>query len=324
MARGEGGQELSPSEGGPLVSVVMGVFNAEASLEESLQSLLTQTGVDIEVIVVNDGSRDGCGRLLDNWAARDGRLRVFHQENLGLTAALRRGCSVARGRFIARHDADDVSLPGRLEAQARYLERHPEIPLVSCWTRFVGPEDEELFVVASREAPAEARRRLRAQEVASIKGIVHGSAMFRRAEYVRVGGYRDEFWLAQDLDLWLRLTDPEDAGVYVVPDILYITRFSPSSLSFSHTTEQVALAHIAVGLTRARHNGEDETALLAAAASHRRSPRTRRVGAGGFYFMARCLFDRRDRRARRYFRLAIREDPLHIKAWLGWAASALR
>ena len=128
MARGEGGQDLCRPAGEPLVSVVMGVFNAAAALEGSLQSLLAQTGVEVEIIAVNDGSRDASGSLLDEWAARDGRLRVLHQENLGLTAALRRACAAARGKFIARHDADDVSLPGRLEAQVRYLEAHPEIP----------------------------------------------------------------------------------------------------------------------------------------------------------------------------------------------------
>jgi glycosyltransferase involved in cell wall biosynthesis len=310
--------------GQPRVSVVMGVFNAGAALEAGLQSLLAQTGVDVEIIAVDDGSRDGSGTLLDEWAMRDARLRVFHQENLGLTAALRRGCNAARGEFIARHDADDVSLPGRLETQVHYLDTHSEIPLVSCWTRFVGPHDEELFVVAPSETPTEARRRLRAREVGSIRGLVHGSAMFRRTHYLRVGGYREAFWLAQDLDLWLRLTDPEAAGVYFVPEILYVARFSPSSLSFRHNAEQVALAHIAVRLTEARENREDEGPLLAEAASHHRSPRKGGVGARGFYFIARCLLDRRDRRARRYFRLAIRQNPLHINAWLGWVVSVLR
>ncbi len=86
----------------PEVSVVMSVYNGAGSLPATLQSVLSQEGCHFEFIVVNDGSSDASGRILDEWSARDARLRVIHQANTGLTRALIRGCSEARGEFIAR------------------------------------------------------------------------------------------------------------------------------------------------------------------------------------------------------------------------------
>jgi len=109
----------------PEVSVVMGVYNGAEHLEQTLASILSQEGCDLEFIVVDDGSTDDTGSILDAWAAQDKRLRVIHQQNTGLTRALIRGCAEARGEFIARQDAGDVSLPGRLDAQFTYLKTIP-------------------------------------------------------------------------------------------------------------------------------------------------------------------------------------------------------
>ena len=97
------------------ISVVMSVCNGSDLLAKAVNSILSQEGVSLELIVVNDGSIDGsCATILDEYARRDPRVRVIHQENTGLTRALIRGCAAARGQFIARQDSDDISLPGRL------------------------------------------------------------------------------------------------------------------------------------------------------------------------------------------------------------------
>jgi hypothetical protein len=232
---------------------------------------------------------------------------------------------MARGRFLARQDADDVSLPGRLRAQASCLASEPGVVLVSCWTRFVGPEGEELFVVRRHEDPAEARRLLRARTVDRVRGLSgHGSAMMRRADYEHAGGYREAFWVAQDLDLWLRLTDRSDSGIRFLPQVLYEARFSPASLSMDHHREQLALARIALDLTEARSTGGDETALLAAAAAIRPpSRRSTRVSPAGDYFIGKSLLARRDGRAQRYLARVVRRRPWHLQAWAGLVLSVL-
>src|SRR6056297_3621885 len=101
----------------PDVSVVMSVYNNADSLPAALESILSQEGVALEFIVIDDGSTDGSGTILDEAAARDPRLKVIHKQNEGLTKALIEGCAMASAPWIARQDADDLSLPGRLKAQ---------------------------------------------------------------------------------------------------------------------------------------------------------------------------------------------------------------
>ena len=136
------------------VSVVLSVHDEEPFLAECLESVLAQTGVWFEVIAINDGSTDGSPALLDAYAARDGRLRVVHQPNAGLTRALIRGCAMARGRFVARQDADDLAFPGRLARLAADLDTHPEVVLVASAAVMFGPRGELLSPwVAARAAP---------------------------------------------------------------------------------------------------------------------------------------------------------------------------
>ena len=118
----------------PQVSVVMSVYNGANHLSETLDSVLSQEDCDFEFIVVNDGSTDGTTRVLDDYAKRDKRLRVIHQENTGLTRALIRGCSEACGKFIARQDSGDISLPGRLKMQMNVLGGDIQAAFVSCAT----------------------------------------------------------------------------------------------------------------------------------------------------------------------------------------------
>src|SRR6266496_3005617 len=105
----------------PDVSVVMSVYNGADHLRETIDSILAQEGVAFELIVVNDGSTDQSAKILEEYASRDKRVRVFQQENQGLTRSLIRGCSEARGKYIARQDAGDVSLTDRLVKQMNCL-----------------------------------------------------------------------------------------------------------------------------------------------------------------------------------------------------------
>src|SRR3954452_13603182 len=130
--------------GQPDVSVVMSVYNGATTLRETLDSIRAQQGVELEVIVVDDGSTDGTAEILD--AAKG--LRVIHQENQGLTRSLITGCRAARAPFIARHDSGDRSHPDRLRKQLDLITSADDIVLVSCSTQYVGPRGEPLYVVS--------------------------------------------------------------------------------------------------------------------------------------------------------------------------------
>src|SRR5437660_937335 len=133
---------LGPPQGmsrHPDISVVMSACNGASHLTATVDSVLSQEGVELEFIVVNDGSKDETGNILDDYARRDARVRVIHQNNTGLTRALIRGCGAARGDFIARQDADDISLAGRLALQLDVLRNNKNVVMTSCGTRFIGP-----------------------------------------------------------------------------------------------------------------------------------------------------------------------------------------
>jgi glycosyltransferase involved in cell wall biosynthesis len=300
----------------PVVSVVTSVYNGGRYLVPSLASVLDQEGVEFEIVVVNDGSTDHTAAALDELARRHPRLRVLHQPNRGLTAALVRGCAQARGAYIARHDADDLSLPGRLARQAALLDARADLALVSGWTRAIGPQGELLF--ETRKAPdhREATRRL----VEDGDGTYHGSVMFRADAYRRVGGYRPAFRFAQDWDLWLRLTEVGDIGY--VPAFVYAFRFSDGSLSASRRGQQLRLLDVARRGRAARANGDPEEPLLEEAARISAEAATKGAVARGesSYFIGKCLLDRRDRRAVPYLARSVREWPWR---WRPWSALVL-
>src|SRR5262249_3399639 len=129
------------------------VYNGADRLPETMESILSQEGVSLEFVIVNDGSKDGAGAILDGYADRDPRVRVLHQKNQGLTCALIRGCAAARGEYIVRQDAGgDISLPGRLERQLTHLSQCSDAVMSSCGTRYVGPAGETLYEITQSES----------------------------------------------------------------------------------------------------------------------------------------------------------------------------
>ena len=215
-----------------MISVVMPARNASATLPAALESLLAQTGADFEIVAVDDGSDDDGATwgVLASFAARDARLRPLRLPHAGIAAALCAGLTAARGRYIARMDADDLCRPGRLARQAAYLDAHPEIGLVSCLAAFGGDparargylahiewanglrDPESIRLGAFRESP-----------------LPHPTVMFRAELVSRHGGYRQGAF-PEDYELWLRWLD---AGVAMakLPEELVVWNDPPERLS---------------------------------------------------------------------------------------------
>src|SRR5436190_20057932 len=123
----------------PAITVLMPVFNAAAFVREAIQSVLRQTQADLELLIIDDASTDGSSAIIRSFS--DPRVRVItHQRNLGLVASLNDGLDQARGRYVARMDADDVMHPQRLEKQLRYLEEHVDIALVAAFVDFINTD----------------------------------------------------------------------------------------------------------------------------------------------------------------------------------------
>lgn len=304
----------------PRVSVVMSVYNDVARLQRAVDSVLNQSFDDLELIVVNDGSSDGSGQLLEQLAEKDARLRVLHQENGGLTRALIRGCALARGEFIARQDSDDWSHPRRIAEQVALLESDERIGFVSCGAQYVGPNDEPLTVMVRTGSPRECNVDL----LQNRQGPpAHGSVMFRSDLYSRVGGYREEFHFSQDSDLWLRMA--ENAWIGYVEAVRYVHRKDISSTSGAQRPVQRKFAEIGHRCRHARMSGEDEAVPLAEAMLLTAQIRSRRSGQtavdyhaldSAAYLLGSQLAVNRDVRARQYLWPIVRRQPLHWRAWV--------
>ena len=236
----------------PLVSVVMPVHNGLPYLRESIQSILNQTLEDFEFVILNDGSTDGTGEVLREFAQADRRIRVFEsQRNLGLAGSSNYVVEKARAPLVARMDADDVTHPDRLQRQWEIFQEHAGVQLVgTLW--------EGIDVRGTRIRPRDRWRLVRRSTFAPFP---HGSIMFRRQAFDYIGGYREvcDFW--EDLDLYLRMATT--GQVAVIPDVLYHYRFHLNGSRFTFQTDQVEKA---VGLMHRclseRREGRDYNPLL--------------------------------------------------------------
>lgn len=301
----------------PVVSVLMSVYQASATLERALASVLDQDWRDLELIVVDDGSSDGSADQLDAWARRDARVHVHRQPNAGLTQALVQASAQARGIYLARQDADDVSLPGRLRRQVEYLERRPQTAFVTGGVRVLGPADELLFEQRLPTEPGAAAREL----LAGRTSPVHGSVMMRAGAYRRAGGYRTAFRYAQDWDLWLRLLEFGDLGCE--HELVYAWRVWGGALSSARALQQRHLRRLALACHAARSAGRPEQALLEDAAGVSAGvppPAGRGDEAALAYFVGRCLAARGDARCLPYLRQAWRLRPSHAR--MAWALAS--
>jgi hypothetical protein len=211
------------------VTVLMPVYNGLPHLMEAVQSVLDQTHVDLELLVLDDGSDDGSGEYLDDLS--DPRVRIIHQPNRGLVATLNRGLAEATFPLVARMDADDVSAPERLAVQVGYLDNHQDVAAVgSCFAIIddTGQQVDSGHVAADQ---AYLRRAIYARNV-----LAHGSVVMRRDWVVAVGGYRD-VGPCEDYDLWVRLLAKHP--VVNLADLLYHHRIAEAGISWRQRERQV-------------------------------------------------------------------------------------
>lgn len=183
----------------PKVTVLMPVYNGEKYLEKAIESILNQTFRDFEFIIVDDGSTDSTSSIIACYQQKDARIRIYNQENRGLVASLNVGCQLSRGKYIARMDADDVSLPERLAKQVAYLDAHPEVGVLGGWMEVIDESGGPQNKVRVPTTPSLIKWSL-------LFGcpVVHPSVMMRRDIIEPLGFYRPEALHAEDYDLWAR------------------------------------------------------------------------------------------------------------------------
>ena len=229
----------------------MSVFNGERFLRDAIESILNQSFCDFEFIIIDDGSTESIGSILDWYQKSDPRIRVYHQENRGLIESLNRACGLARGKYIARMDADDIAVPDRLAWQIGFMDRHPEVAVVGGAVEFIDQGGKILRV---------GRRPLHNDEIQRVilnqSGVMwHPSVLMRKAAFARVGGYRNVVD-AEDYDLWLRMA--ELFQLANLSEVLLKYRLHPGQVSVAKCRKQALGAAAARAAAMARREGKPD------------------------------------------------------------------
>jgi glycosyltransferase involved in cell wall biosynthesis len=237
----------------PRVSVVMPVFNGETYLAEAVESALGQTLQELELVAVDDGSRDGSRAILERFARADRRVRVVvNEQNLGIAGALNRGWRAARAPYIARLDADDIAPPDRLSRQVEFLDDHPSVAVVGGTLIAIDAAGRR---ISTRRFPTQ--NRAIQSTLLRYNCLSHPSVTMRRAALQAVGGYRLSG--VEDYDLWLRLSERFELANLPEPMVLHRLHLDQQSVLVLERTAREACAVCAAARDR-RRSGEDPLA----------------------------------------------------------------
>jgi glycosyltransferase involved in cell wall biosynthesis len=206
-----------------VISVIIPVYNGEKTIAKTIQSVLSQTFLEFELIIINDGSDDKTLEIVSNF--KDNRIKVFSYLNAGLAASRNRGFSHSVGEFIAFIDADDLWTPDKLESQLRALQKNPQAAVAYSWTDLIDESDQ--FLRPGNHITENGN--VYAKLLLTCFVVSGSNPLIRRQAFIEVGGFDESLAASQDFDLYLRLAARYDYVAVPAPQVLY--RISPNSMS---------------------------------------------------------------------------------------------
>lgn len=208
----------------PTLSVLLPVYNCAAYVAEAVESILTQTFDDFELIVIDDGSTDSTPDVLGR--LQDSRIRLYRQGNQGLAKTLNRAISLARSALLARQDADDISLPERLEKQVTYMKANPDCGLLGTWAHIM-----EIDKLSNRFHKHPTSDSILKYELLFNNPFVHSSVVMRKEIVIEAGGYTTDSSRQppEDYELWSKIS--RVSKVANLPEVHVIYREIPTSIS---------------------------------------------------------------------------------------------
>ncbi|MGM1056997.1 MAG: glycosyltransferase family 2 protein [Bacteroidota bacterium] len=219
---------------GPTVSIILPVYNCDKYIQEAIESILNQTYVDFELIIVNDGSTDQTSNIIKKFTNIDKRIIAINKHNTGLSDSLNTGLRIAQGKYIARIDADDLCLVGRLKLQVKFLDNHPEYIIVGSAVVYINENGKKLGYSHVYITDKSIKKSL-----PKINPLAHPSVMILKSALIQINGYeinvRQDF---EDYYLWHRLK--KMGKFYNIPEPLIKYRLLENSLSRGGTKEYFA------------------------------------------------------------------------------------
>jgi glycosyltransferase involved in cell wall biosynthesis len=178
-------------------------YNRRNYVGKAIESVLNQRYADFELIIVDDASTDGTSEIIDRHARQDHRVRVVHHaENKGVGFARKAVVELARNDLVALMDDDDIMLPGRLDLQVGFMNAHPDVSVMSSWAYLIDGAGK----IIGKSCPEVDLERAKAESNPRLcLGLIHPAVMFRKADVMKVGGYREGLRCLEDRDLWARM-----------------------------------------------------------------------------------------------------------------------
>lgn len=218
----------------PKISVIMPAYNAEAYISDAIESILVQTYGDFEFIIMDDGSKDRTLEIIKKYD--DSRIRLIQNEsNLGIIKTLNKGISESRGKYIARMDADDVSLPERFRLQVEFLEANPQVALVGGQFSYI---DGNGKIFAHEKVPTD--NDTLQKQLLKYCCFAHPTVMINATVLKEIGGYNEQTRHAEDYELWLRIAEIHKLANLSESILLY--RVHLNQISITKVKPQVDMA----------------------------------------------------------------------------------
>ena len=223
------------------LTVLMSVYNGEIYLEEAIESILHQTFTDFDFLIIDDASTDKTSDILEKFTQQDSRIKIItNEKNSGLAYSLAKGVEAAKTPWIARMDADDISMRDRLEKQMKYLAENPETDILGGYALDINDRGE---ILDSRKVPTDHDNIVK---FIWTNPLIHPTVLFRRSAILKIGSYycKTPKRIPEDYDLWFRSCA---AGLQFanLPEPLIYYRFSENN--FVRNNLQFLLAHVLIG-----------------------------------------------------------------------------
>ena len=208
----------------PKISVVMPAYNAEKYITKAIDSILAQTFSNFEFIIINDASIDSTKEIIESY--KDFRIKLINNDqNQGVAESLNIGISAAKGQYIARMDADDISLPERFQKQVDFMEKNPDIDVCGSWAKKTENANEIIKNPSSYEDIKDT--------LFFSCSMSHSTILFKRSLNFQ---YSSEFPRAEDYDLWCKKIN--DLKFFNIPEILLLYRVHNNQVGSAHQKEQ--------------------------------------------------------------------------------------
>jgi len=294
----------------PEVSVIMSVYNGEKYLKDAVESILNQTYEDFEFIIINDGSIDNTKNIISHYANLDNRIKfVNNYRNIGLTKSLNKGINISKGNYIARMDADDISLQNRFFKQIAIFKKYDDTSVVVSNYVIIDKNNRE---IKEQKLPSDNFTLYNSIRKNNI--ICHGSIMMRKMLLDKVGVYNELLDFAQDYDLWLRIFK-NGYKFYSIPEVLYKFRITPESAAKKafHQNDYAKLI-------RKNHEKPFENyyhLVEKLRKDNKQIKLTQREKDALYYYIigTNKLFSGYNKNARQFYYRSIKKYPFYLKVW---------